>query len=190
MKRSRRTGASTSSRNLSGRDTRTPAGPGLGRSRILSTPGTRRARSQWRRIRFDIRAKVYRSSTQLVGSGQSTSVSGGSSGFNNAKQDTIALTSAGGVRFMPGESLSIKIYIRNACSGSGKNAGTARVWFDDSSANSRFSASIGTSKTYFLREVFALATTAGVGPKKTIDVAAGAKCSPYKTFGAWSITIP
>src|SRR5437867_13053622 len=45
---------------------------------------------------------------------------------------------------MPGESLSIKIYIRNACSGSGKNAGTARVWFDDSSADSRL-LKIGTS---------------------------------------------
>ena len=160
MKRSRRTGASTSSRNLSGRDTRTPAGPGLGRSRILSTPGTRLSRelsalgplnvwiglknSDDVGIRFDIRAEVYRSSTQLVGSGQSTSVSGGSSGFNNAKQDTIALTSAGGVRFMPGESLSIKTYVRNACSGSGKNAGTARVWFDDSSADSRL-LKIGTS---------------------------------------------
>ena len=141
-------------------------------------------------IRFDLRAEVYRNSTQLVGSGEVASVPGGSSGFNNAHQDTIPLTPAGGATFLSGDTVSIKLFVRNACTGSGKNSGSARLWFNDSAANSRFDATIGTPRTYFLRDAFALATTPGPGPKKTIDVAAGAKCSPYKTFGTWTTTIP
>jgi hypothetical protein len=56
------------------------------------------------------------------------------------------------------------------------------LWFDDSAANSRLAATIGSPATYFFLDAFALATSPGPGPKKTIDVAAGAKCSPYKTF--------
>jgi len=87
--------------------------------------------------------------------------------------------------------VSITLYVRNACTGSGKNSGRARLWFNDSAANSRFDATIGGNpRTYFLRDAFVLATSPGTGPKKTIDVAAGAKCSPYKTFGTWTTTIP
>ena len=80
--------------------------------------------------------------------------------------------------------------MRNACTGSGKNSGAARLWFNDSAANSRFDATIGSPAIYYLRDGFSLATTPGPGPKKTIDVAAGAKCSPFKPFGTWSTTIP
>jgi len=141
-------------------------------------------------IRFDLRAEVYRNGTQLVGSGEVASVPGGSSGFNNAKQDTISLTPVEGATFQSGDAVSIKLYVRNACTGSSKNSGAARLWFNDSAANSRFDATIGSPATYFLRDAFALATTPGLGPKKTIDVAAGAKCSLYKTFGTWSTTLP
>ena len=142
-------------------------------------------------IRFDLRAEVYRNGTQLVGSGEVASVPGGSSGFNNARQDTITLTPIGGTTFRSGDTVSITLYVRNACTGSGKNSGRARLWFNDSAANSRFDATIGGNpRTYFLRDAFVLATSPGPGPKKTIDVAAGAKCSPYKTFGTWTTTIP
>ncbi|HMH19089.1 MAG TPA: SBBP repeat-containing protein, partial [Burkholderiales bacterium] len=140
-------------------------------------------------IRFDLRAEAYRNGTQLVGSGEVAGVSGGSSGFNNAKQDAITLTPVGGATFVSGDTLSIKLYVRNACSGSGKNSGTARLWLNDNAANSRFGATLGSPATYFLRDAFALATTSGLGPQKTIDVAAGAKCSTYKTFGTWSTAI-
>ena len=100
------------------------------------------------------------------------------------------LTPVEGTTFQSGDTVSIKLFVRNACSGSSKNSGSARLWFNDSAANSRFDATIGTPRTYFLRDAFALATTPGPGPKKTIDVAAGAKCSPYKTFGTWTTTIP
>ena len=119
-----------------------------------------------------------------------TSVAGGSSGFNNARLDTIALTPVAGATFASGETLSTKLLVRNACAGSGKNSGTARLWFNDSAANSRFDATIGSSHTYFLGDGFALASTPGPGPKKTIDVAAGAKCRAFKPFGTWSITLP
>jgi YVTN family beta-propeller protein len=138
-------------------------------------------------IRFDVFAEVYKGST-LVGSGQINSVAGGSSGFNNAKLDTIPLGLFVPVYFPPGSALSIKLYIRNACAGSGKNSGTARLWYNDMAANSQFGATIGAASNYYLRDGFVLATVPGPGPKKTIDVAAGAKCSPFKTFGTWSIT--
>jgi hypothetical protein len=141
-------------------------------------------------IRFDLRAEARRNGTQLVGSGELASVPGGSSGFNNAKLNAITLTPVGGAGFQSGDMLSITVYVRNACSGSGKNSGGARLWFNDSAANSRFDATIGSPATYFLRDGFSLATTPGPGPKKTVDVAAGAKCSPYKTFGTWSTTLP
>jgi hypothetical protein len=141
-------------------------------------------------IRFDLRAEVYRNGTQLVGAGEVASVPGGSSGFNNARQHTITLTPVEGATFPSGDTVSIILYARNACTGSGKNSGGARLWFNDSAANSRFDATIGSPATYFLRDAFALATTPGPGPKKTIDVAAGAKCSPYKTFGTCTTTLP
>ena len=95
-----------------------------------------------------------------------------------------------GATFVSGETLSIKLLVRNACTGSGKNSGTARLWFDDAAANSRFNATIGSPHTYFLGDGFALTSISGPGPKKTIDVAAGAKCSAFKPFGTWSVTLP
>jgi hypothetical protein len=141
-------------------------------------------------IRFDLRAEVYKNSTELIGAGEVASVSGGSSGFNNAHPFTIDLTPVPGVTFVPGDTVSIALFVRNACTGSGKNSGRARLWYDDAAANSRFMATIGSASTYYLRSNFVFDDTAGAGPKKTINVQAGPKCSPYKTFGAWSGAVP
>ena len=141
-------------------------------------------------IKFDLRAEVYRNGTELVGSGELASAIGGSSGFNNAKLDTIPLTLTSSPGIAAGDTLSIKLLVRNACVGSGKNSGRARLWYDDAAANSRFDTTIdGTTSDWFLRDAFALATTAGPGPKKTINVQAGAKCSVYKPFGTWTTTL-
>lgn len=140
-------------------------------------------------IKFDLRAEIYRNGTQLVGSGQIASVAGGSSGFNNAHLDTIDLTPFGQVGFPSGSTLSIKLLVRNACTGSRKNSGAARLWYDDGAANSRFDATIGVASTYYLRSGGVLSIIPGPGPKKTTDVAAGAKCSPFKPFGTWTTTI-
>ncbi len=139
-------------------------------------------------IKFDLLAEAYRDGT-LVGSGQVNSVPAGSSGFNNAKLDTIAFSSFSPVDFPQGATLSVKLYVRNACSGSGHNSGIARLWFNDSAADSHFDATIGGSANdWFLRDGFLLATTPGPGPKKTIDLQAGAKCSAFKLFGTWTTT--
>jgi hypothetical protein len=141
-------------------------------------------------IRFDLRAEVYRNGTELVGSGELASAIGGSSGFNNAKLDTIPLTLTSSPGIAAGDTLSIKLLVRNACAGSGKNSGRARLWFNDAAANSRFDTTLdGTTSDWYLRDLFALAPTPGPGPKKTIDVQSGAKCSVYKPFGTWTTTL-
>ena len=109
---------------------------------------------------------------------------GGSSGFNNARLDSINLTLVPGSQLSSGDTLSIKISVRNACAGSGKNSGRARLWYNDGAANSHFDVTLGsTPESDYLTSGFALSTARGVGPKQTIDVAAGAKCSAYKPFG-------
>lgn len=148
-------------------------------------------------IRFDLQAKVYRNGSP-VGAGQLDSVAGGSSGFNNAKLNSIPLTLTAPVPVSPGDTLRVDVLVRNACSGSAKNSGTARLWYNgqpkDSGATrdagSRFDATIGgTSSDYFLREAFALSTTAGTS-RLVVDKAAGAKCGPFASFGSWSTTLP
>jgi uncharacterized protein len=148
-------------------------------------------------IKFDLKAEVYKGAT-LIGSGLLTGVAGGSSGFNNAKLNAIPLTVTAFADVSAGDTLSIKVFERNACSGSGKNSGTARLWYNgqpvDSGAardaGSRFDATIGIdqpSQDYFLRDTFKLNTTAG-SSKQSIDKSAGAKCSAFQEFGTWSLT--
>jgi probable HAF family extracellular repeat protein len=137
--------------------------------------------------KFDLLAEVYQNNT-LVGSGHLDKVNGGSSGFNNAKLNTIPLTLFASVDWSPDSTLRIKLYIRNTCYGNTHNSGTARLWYNDASANSQFDATINdVSQNYFFQNAFALGVTPGPGPKKTIDLAVGAPCSPYKLFGTWSI---
>jgi PKD repeat protein len=139
-------------------------------------------------VRFDLKAEAYKDST-LVSTGQLNSVQVGSGGFNQATLVNIPFISFSPVTFSSGSALKVKVSVRNACSGSLLNSGTARLWFNDGQANSRFGATIGsTNSNYFLRNAFALATTVGAGPRQNIDVAAGAKCSTFKTFGTWTIT--
>jgi hypothetical protein len=139
-------------------------------------------------IRFDLLAEAYKNGA-LVGSGQLNSVAGGSSGFNNAKLQTIPVNLSGPVHFSAGDTLAIRISVRNACSGSGKNSGTARLWYDDgNTANSQVAAFLGAQIGYYLRGGFAFSVDPGPGPKKTFDMAAGNKCSAFKPFGTWSVT--
>ena len=148
-------------------------------------------------IRFDLRAIVSVNGTP-VGSGQLDSVTGGSSGFNNAQFRTIPLTLAAPVAVSTGTTLSIDVQVRNACFHSGHNSGTARLWYNgqpiDSGATrdagSRFDATInGSSSDYFLRTGGVLITTAG-SSKTFSNAAVGAKCGPFVSFGTWSTTLP
>jgi hypothetical protein len=140
--------------------------------------------------KFDLLAEVLKNGS-VVGSGQINSVPGGSSGFNNAVLRTINLALASPVDVGPGDTLSIRLSVRIAVGVSGHRSGTARLWFNDAAANSRFNATIGaTTSDYLLRDGFVLAGAAGPGPKKTVDVlvdrAVGG--NPFKPFGTWSRT--
>ena len=140
--------------------------------------------------RFDLRAEVSRNGV-VIGSGQLDGVSGGSSGFNNAVLRTINLALSAPVDVCPGDTLSMKLSVRIAANVAGHRSGTARLWFNDSAANSQFSTTIGSATAAnFLLDGFGLGSVAGTGPKKTIDVfvdrAVGG--NPFKPFGVWSKT--
>ena len=135
--------------------------------------------------KFDLLAEVLKNGV-VVGSGELNNVSGGSSGFNNAVLDTINLAFSGAVAINPGDALSLRLSVRVASTG--HRSGTARLWFNDPAANSRFSATIaGATNSHFLRSGSTLSTAAGAGPKSTIDVfvdrAVGG--NPFKPFGTW-----
>jgi hypothetical protein len=70
-------------------------------------------------------------------------------------------------------------------------SGTARLWYNDSAANSRFTATVnGTPTDYFLLDGFVLGTSAGPGPKKTSDVLVNRNVggNPFLPFGTWTKT--
>jgi hypothetical protein len=141
-------------------------------------------------IRLDLRAEVSMGNT-LVTSGEATSVAAGSSGFNNAVLDTIPLNAFAPVAVLPGSQLTLRLYVRNACSGSTHSSGVARLWYNDAAANSAFGATIaGTSTTDYLVVGSRLSTSPGTGPQASIDGAAGTMCSAFKPFGTWSLFIP
>ena len=142
------------------------------------------------RVRFDLRAEIYYNGSTLVGSGELPSVAAGGSGFHNAKLDSIPLDLPTAVGIAPGDTLSIKLLVRNACSGSGEDSATARLWFNDSEADSHFDATIDSrDEDDYLLDGAALGSSPGPGPKMGIDVSAGARCSAFKPFGTWTRTI-
>jgi hypothetical protein len=144
--------------------------------------------------RFDLKAEAYKGTT-LIGSGQLDGVPGGSSGFNNAKLDSIPLALSAPVGASAGSSVSIRLSARITCSGRTHTSGSARLWFNDAQANSLFDATIGgMTQNYYLRSPAALDTTPGPGPKATIDLLVDSKAPcpsrPFKPFGTWSVTLP
>ena len=110
-------------------------------------------------LRLDLRAEVLLNGTP-IGQGQLTNVASGSSGFNNAKLRTIDLELLAPVDVPADAELAIQLSVRRTCFGGGHASGTARLWFNDSQANSRFDATIdGTTSDFFLQDGFALAIT-------------------------------
>src|SRR5262249_55092902 len=106
---------------------------------------------------FDLLAEALKNGT-AIGSGQVNGVSGGSSGFNNAILDTINMSLPSSVTFQSGDTLSFRLSVRVAATG--HRSGTARLWFNDATANSRFSATVNaTTNSYFLLTGFALGST-------------------------------
>jgi hypothetical protein len=142
---------------------------------------------------WTLRAEVYLNATK-VGEGQLTNVSSGSSGFNNARLNTIPLTLSTTAGVPADAELEITLSVRRTCSGGGHNSGTPRLWYNDGQADSLFGVTIAeTASTFFLWEGFALSPTAGAS-KKSIDVPVDSKASCpnrlFKPFGTWSLTLP
>jgi hypothetical protein len=143
--------------------------------------------------RFDLKAVVSKSGTP-VSSGALFGALGGGSGFNNASLRTIPL-SLPAAAFSPSDSISIELFVRNSCIGTSHNSGTARLWFNDSAANSRFNEP-GAPTLYLVMPglTLDLSSSAGLSPKKTRDVFVGARdtsCNgAYTSFGTWSGTVP
>ncbi len=140
--------------------------------------------------KFDVKAEAYKDTT-LVSTGQLNSIDPGFGfgGFTSAKLHTIPFNTFQPVDFPQGSTLRIKVSARTACTGSANPLGTARLWYNDSQANSNFGATIGANASfYYLRTNSALSTTVGSGPKHNADVQGGAACSAFKSFGTWMIT--
>jgi len=138
--------------------------------------------------RFDLLAEVLKNGT-VIGSGQISNVPGGSSGFNNAILDTVNMALVSSVTFQSGDTLSFRLSVRVAATG--HRSGTARLWFNDAAANSSFTAIVdATTQSYFLLGGFSLGSTAGTGPRNTIDVLVDRAVSgnPFKPFGTWNKT--
>jgi hypothetical protein len=141
--------------------------------------------------KFDLLGEVLKNGV-VVGSGQINDVPGGSSGFNNAVQRTINMALSGGpVTVQSGDTLAFRLSVRIAAS-SGHAVGTARLWYNDSAANSRVNVTIGAvTNTYYLLDGLVLGTAAGPGPKKTSDVLVNRNVggNPFKPFGTWTRTL-
>ena len=116
--------------------------------------------------KFDLLAEVLKNGA-VVGSGQLDNVPGGSSGFNNAVLRTIDLALSSTVSCGVGDTLSIRLSVRIAVGVPGHRSGTARLWFNDAAASSRFSATIGgIASDYFLLDGFALGPAARAGTEE------------------------
>jgi CSLREA domain-containing protein len=142
--------------------------------------------------KFDLLAEGLKNGV-VIASGELDDVPGGSSGFNNAVLRTINAALTGGpVSVNSGDTLSFRLSVRVAAS-SGHVSGTARLWYNDSAANSRVQATIGgNALTGYLVNGFTFSGSPGPGPKKTIDVLVNRNVggNPWKPFGTWNVTVP
>ena len=140
---------------------------------------------------FDVLAEVLRNGS-VFGTGEIDNVPGGSSGFNNAVLRAIDIALANEVPIVSGDSLAVRISIRIGATG--HRSGTARLWYNDTQANSRLEFTLyGTPTTLYLRDGFTLQSTAAPvtsTSKKTIDVTADRAVggNPWKVVGTWSKT--
>jgi hypothetical protein len=143
--------------------------------------------------KFDLRVEVLKNAA-VISSGQVNSVPGGSSGFNNAAQRTVSLSPIAPGVVVSGDTLGLRVSVRIAATG--HRSGTARLWFNDSVANSGFGATIGGVTSQFYLTGTAAPTlrvgTPGVGPRRSVDVTVDRAVggNPFKPFGTWTLIWP
>jgi hypothetical protein len=134
---------------------------------------------------FDLKAEVTNGSSH--GYGTLPDFNGGSSGFNNAHPATIPVNYSGGA----GGTVSVTLFVRVSCT-SKHTSGTARLWWNDSQADSRVEdTGFG---TMYLRGTNTLGSV-GSGPKMTKDVlvkkngcGVGGEGGTWQPFGTWTGT--
>ena len=140
-------------------------------------------------IKVDLVATVRRNGVQ-VGTGQIASVSD-ETGKGNTGLLTVPLTlTSGRVGLASGDLVTFDVSIRNACVGSGKNSGQATLSFNDDALDSSFDATLGGVQSFHLRDGGTLSTTPATGPKKSVRQDIGPRCSPFRSFGSWSLQLP
>jgi hypothetical protein len=143
--------------------------------------------------KFDLRVEVLKNGT-VVGSGQTDSVAGGGSGFNNAVLRSVGLLLVTPVAVIPGDVLGLRVSVRIAATG--HRSGTARLWFNDAAANSRVGATIaGIASQFYLTGTPTLTLsqgTPGAGPRRSVDVTVDRAVggNPFKPFGTWMLIWP
>ncbi|HKA35588.1 MAG TPA: hypothetical protein VKH43_02140 [Thermoanaerobaculia bacterium] len=144
--------------------------------------------------KFDLRAEVT-FNNNVIGSGELDSVNGGSSGFNNARERGIPLTLTSNPTLQPADTVCLVPSVRIATKIAGHRSGTARLWYNDSAANSRLDIRLGTSDSNLFLIDFngnsLLSLAPGSGPKKTSDVFVDKlkDGNAWKPFGKWCVTI-
>lgn len=142
-------------------------------------------------ITLDLKAEIFKNNS-LISSGQVESISPGMGimGFASASQHSMKFNAISQTSFPVGTNLKIKLSARNACRGSLRNAGIIRLWYGDKQATTQFGATVdGKNKMYYLTDAFLLSPLAGTGMKKSIDVQAGGRCSDFKPFGTWTMSL-
>jgi hypothetical protein len=135
---------------------------------------------------FDLLAEVLKNGT-VVASGTLSSVPGGGSTFNNAVLRTISLSADASLQH--GDTLALRLSVRIAENVSGHSRGTARLWFNDSVADSMLKALVNVNLTSFhLLTGSALGASPG-GARSTVDVLVDKAIAgnPFKPFGQWSV---
>jgi hypothetical protein len=153
-------------------------------------------------LRIDLRTEFLVNGT-VMASGYVLDVPTGSSGFNNAILNTVAMSPASGpVEVPPGAQISLRVSVRRTCSGGGHNSGGVRHWFNgqplDSGAGrdagSRIQLTIGgTTSDYFLRNAFGISTSAGasrLSVDATVNTSVACDARPYAVLGTWVVTMP
>jgi DNA/RNA endonuclease G (NUC1) len=153
-------------------------------------------------LRVDVRAQVFVNG-EIAATGELLNASSGSSGFNNAILQSIAMSLTGGAVEVPRFAvLSLRIEARRTCAGGGHNSGIVREWFNGDAvdsgpqrdAGSRVSATIGgQAVALFQRPLFLLLPDDG-NIRLSVDASVNSSMScparPYVSFGAWSIIVP
>jgi hypothetical protein len=137
---------------------------------------------------FDLRVEIERNGVLLT-SAELLSVPGGGNGFGKAVQRAINTTLTVSPAYASGSRLGVRVMARIAAS-SPKSRATARLWYDDPSAQSRVQTYTNDLlQTFYFRRAFALAPTVGAGPRATADVLVDRNVggNPYRPFGLWSI---